>query len=347
MKKLKIFILVIGILLIFLSFLLNGYNVLKLVILAFGILLFTLSIVFSSYKSVFIIFFVPIILIILTYGIDMFLFYKYNKIPIYVIEEKSNNLISVYQSFMYRIYNCNNELILDYGYEKDFICNSDLLNTIKINDFFNDLKLIKNKYFNKFVKLEGKISKISGVEYIELAMFTNNKNSLNGYVNFNDNYKVRVLVNEDLSKYNIYDNLVVIGRVSKIEEKNETFVIYLDDSKLITSEIYDSFTYEIVENNAKTLNAIADLDDYYFYGLSYLNIKYSDDAIYEISYLLLDNKINLDDIISDNSASILRDEESIVVAKKYDLEKFNLLVCESGKKIFANKDFNLSVDLCY
>ena len=88
------------------------------------------------------------------------------------------------------------------------------------------------------------------------------------------------------------------------------------------------------------------LQNYYLYGISALNIKYANDAIYELSYLITDSRITLDDIVGDTSATNLYNEEETLIAKSYELEKFNVLVCENDKKIIANKNFELNINLC-
>ena len=45
-------------------------------------------------------------------------------------------------------------------------------------------------------------------------------------------------------------------------------------------------------------------------------------------------------------ATNLYDEEEVLQAKLYELDKFNVLVCENDKKIIGNKDFDLTIDLC-
>ena len=346
MKKRALVFLFIGLILVILPFCFNLYSLFRLLSLAVGIILITLSLAFSKFKNTFLIILLPIILIFFSYAVDTFLFYKFNRIPIFVYEIKSSSKVSTYNSFFYRIYNCNQELVLDYAYQKKYVCSDAALTTIDINDFLKNPNETYKEYKNKFVKLSGKISKINGNENIELGSYIIEEDSLNGYVNFNNNYAVEVSVSQDLSNFRIYDDLSVIGLVSKYEESDGKYYIYLEDVMLLPSESYESYIEEIKFNNSKDLISLVSEENYYLYGISSFNIRYSNNTLYELSYLITDSRITLDDLISDTSAINLNDENENLIAKKYELDNYNLLVCENSKKIIANKDFELNTELC-
>lgn len=346
MNKKSLVLLIIGFLLLIVAFIISSYNIIKLIFLLVGIILCSIGI-YVNYKNYITSILVCLFLLIASYGIDTFLFYKFDKIPIFVYEVVSNNKVKVYNSLFYRIFDCNNSLILDYGYKKNYVCDNLSLDQIDINEFLSDFENVYEKYNNKFVKITGKISKISGNDYLELNSYTLGENKLNGYVNFNSNYIVRVKVNENLSKYRIYDDITVIGRLESMKVDNGVFIFELVDSKLIASNVYDSFEYEVINSDDKDLISYVNLQNYYLYGINTIYLKYSNDTIYELNYLITDDRITLDDILKNaNSEEILRNEEGEIVANKYTLEKFNVLVCNNDKKIIANKDYNLSVDLC-
>ncbi len=340
MNKKVILFLIIGLLFIIIPYIFNTYNIIRLISILVGIILITISLIFYENKNIYIILITPIILIILTYTLDIFLYTKFNQIPIYIYEIKSNAKVSTYNSLFYRIYNCDNKLILDYNYEKKYSCNSDALDEIDINTFLiNPINSYK-EYKNKFIKITGKISKISGRDTLELNAYNIVDGALNGYVDFNKDYKIVVNLNEDLSDYCIYDYINIVGRVHSYKDG----VITLKDAYTIASEIYDEFTYEIINNDNKEIINI--VDNYYFYGIKAININYANNNIYELSYLINDAKIDIDKIIEDNKELILNDENNIKVATKYELEKFNILICESDKIIFGNKNYNMDTSLC-
>ena len=346
MKKKSVVLLVIGIILLIIPFIFSTYNLIRLIVLAIGIFLITLSFIFHENKNIYLVILTPIILIFLSYAIDTFLFYKFNRIPLFVYELKSSKSVSTYNSLFYRIYECDDDLILDYGYKKNYVCNENDLKVIDINTFLNDSNKTYQEYKGKFVKITGKISKLSGAESIELSSYKESTDSLNGYVSFNNNYILRIFVNENLNNYRIYDDITIIGRVESIIDENGISIINLVDAKLIPNNTYKTFTYEIVNSNDKNLLSLVSEQNYYLYGISNLNVRYANNTIYELSYLITDDRITLDDIIGNYSATNFYDESRNLVAKGYELEKFNVLVCENDRKIIANKNFELNSNLC-
>lgn len=340
MNKKMLFFLIIGLLLIIIPFIFSSYNIFRLISVILGILIITISCIFNPNRNIYLIIILPLLLIFVTYSIDIFLYIKFSRIPIYIYEIKSNEKISTYNSFFYRIYKCDNELILDYGYEKKYACSNDSLEEITVNDFLLNAEESYNQYKNKFVKITGKISKISGREQIELGLYETVDNSLNGYVNFNNDYKLQVNLNEDLTKYRIYDYVSVIGRVTSYN--NGTII--LQEAYTIPSDIYNDYTYEITLNNDTNLVNIT--DNYYLYGISTFYVKYAEDAIYELRYLLNDGKINIEDMIDNSGGEILRDEENNIIARNYNFDDFDILVCENDKYIFTNNEFDKNINLC-
>lgn len=339
-KKIVLSFIIIETLFIIIPFFFNTYSIFRLICVLLGILLITISLVLKENKNIYLIFIIPLILIGLTYSLDIFLYIKFSRLPIYIYEIKSNDQVSTYNSFFYRIYNCNNDLILDYGYEKKYACANDLLKEIDINAFLSNPLESYQKYKNKFVKIYGKISKISGREKMELDAFEIVDNSLNGYVNFHNDYKVSVVLDEDLSTYRIYDYVSVVGRVDKYENGTIT----LKDAYTIPSNIYEKFIYEVELSDSTQITNL--IDNYYLYGIKTLNIKYAENAIYELSYLIADGKITIDDIIGNSGGEILKDENDNIIAKKYELNDFNVLVCENSNYIFVNKKINIDNNFC-
>ena len=163
------------------------------------------------------------------------------KIDVIEIIEKEGHYSGTY---------CKKDLILDYGYNKNYACSNDLLETISVNKFLQDSKASFKEYKYKFVRINGKVSKISGNEVIEMAEYTKSDDVLNGYVNFNLSNSLKVLTKDDLSKYRIYDYIDVIGRVSEYQNG----VIELMDVVLIPSGLYDSYSFEIINNNDNNNN---------------------------------------------------------------------------------------------
>ena len=112
-KKVVISLIIIASLFTVVPFFFNTYNILRLISVLFGIILITLSLALKENKNIYLIFIIPLVLIGLTYSLDIFLYTKFSRLPLYIYEINSNDQISTYNSFFYRIYNCNNNLTLD------------------------------------------------------------------------------------------------------------------------------------------------------------------------------------------------------------------------------------------
>ena len=309
-------------------FLINIYSIFRIISLVLGIILITVSLCLKKKRNIFYIILVPLIMLVFSYGIDTLLFYTLRRVPVFSYAIKSSDKMRTYNSFFYRVFDCNGNLTLDYGYTKNYVCSNDCLDAININSFMQDAEESFKKYHHKFVHIYGKISKITGNENIELASFTESNNTLNGYVNFNLNNILIVNTDENLSKYRIYDYVDVYGKVTSINDGKIT----LTNTKLVASDIYDTYSFEIIASDDNKLTNLVKEKDYYYYGLNTINVKYDGDNIYELSYLLTDDRFKFDDLIKGKEYEVFKNEEDVEIAKKYKLEKFDLLECSNGKK---------------
>lgn len=341
MKKRIIILLGFGLTFMIVPFLLNTYSIFRIISILFGVLLITLSLCLKKKKNIFMKILIPLFLLAICYGTDTLLFYSFKRVPVFSYQIKSSKTMKTYNSFFYRVYDCNKKLVVDYGYQKNFMCESNTLDSININTFLQDPKESFKKYHTKFVKIKGKISKITGNESLELSSYSETSDILNGYVNFNLNNTVIVNTNEDLSMYHIYDYIEVIGLVDKISDNTIT----LKDTLLIPSILYKEYSYEVI-NNEDGLSDLNKEKNYYYYNISSVNVVYDDKNIYELSYLFLDEKLKYEDIIFKKTYDILKDDEDIEVAKVYDLEKFNILECNNGKTYFVNNKTKLKIEMC-
>lgn len=342
MKKRHIVLLGFGLTLMIVPFLINIYSIFRIISLVVGIILITVSLCLKKKRNIFYIILVPLIMLVFSYGIDTLLFYTLKRVPVFSYAIKSSDKMRTYNSFFYRVFDCNGNLTLDYGYTKNYVCSNDCLDAININSFMQDAEESFKKYHHKFVHIYGKISKITGNENIELASFTESDNTLNGYVNFNLNNILIVNTEENLSKYRIYDYVDVYGKVTSINDGKIT----LTNTKLVASNIYDTYSFEIIASDDNKLTNLVKEKDYYYYGLNTINVKYDGNNIYELSYLLTDDRFKFDDLIKDKEYEVFKNEEDVEVAKKYKLEKFDLLECSNGKKIVANSKSKANQSIC-
>lgn len=342
MKKRLIVLLGLGLTLMIVPFLINIYSIFRIISLVLGIILITVSLCLKKKRNIFYIILVPLIMLVFSYGIDTLLFYTLRRVPVFSYAIKSSDKMRTYNSFFYRVFDCNGNLTLDYGYTKNYVCSNDCLDAININSFMQDAEESFKKYHHKFVHIYGKISKITGNENIELASFTQGDDTLNGYVNFNLNNILIVNTDENLSKYRIYDYVDVYGKVTSINDGKIT----LTNTKLVASDIYDTYSFEIIASDDNKLTNLVKEKDYYYYGLNAINVKYDGDNIYELSYLLTDDRFKFDDLIQDKEYEVFKNDEDVEIAKKYKLEKFDLLECSNGKKIVANSKSKANQSIC-
>ena len=342
MKKRLIVLLGFGLTLMIVPFLINIYSIFRIISLVLGIILITVSLCLKKKRNIFYIILVPLIMLVFSYGIDTLLFYTLKRVPVFSYAIKSSEKVKTYNSFFYRVFDCNGDLTLDYGYTKNYVCSNDCLDAININSFMQDAEESFKKYHHKFVHIYGKISKITGNENIELASFTEGDNTLNGYVNFNLNNILIVNTEENLSKYRIYDYVDVYGKVTSINDGKIT----LTNTKLVASNIYDTYSFEIIASDDNKLTNLVKEKNYYYYGLNTINVKYDGDNIYELSYLLTDDRFKFDDLIKGKEYEVFKNDEDVEIAKKYKLEKFDLLECSNGKKIVANSKSKANQSIC-
>lgn len=342
MKKRLIVLLGLGLTLMIVPFLINIYSIFRIISLVLGIILITVSLCLKKKRNIFYIILVPLIMLVFSYEIDTLLFYTLKRVPVFSYAIKSSDKMRTYNSFFYRVFDCNGNLTLDYGYTKNYVCSNDCLDAININSFMQDAEESFKKYHHKFVHIYGKISKITGNENIELASFTQGDDTLNGYVNFNLNNILIVNTDENLSKYRIYDYVDVYGKVTSINDGKIT----LTNTKLVASDIYDTYSFEIIASDDNKLTNLVKEKDYYYYGLNTINVKYDGDNIYELSYLLTDDRFKFDDLIKGKEYEVFKNDEDVEIAKKYKLEKFDLLECSNGKKIVANSKSKANQSIC-
>lgn len=342
MKNRLIMLLGLGITIMILPFLINAYSIFRIIGLILGIILITVSLCLKKKRNIFFIILVPIILLVFSYGIDTLLFYTLKRVPVFSYAIKSSSKVKTYNSFFYRIYDCDGKLTVDYGYTKNYVCDNSMIESININKFMQDAEESFKKYHHKFVHIYGKISKITGNENIELASFSQSNDTLNGYVNFNLDNILVVNTNENLSQYRIYDYIDVYGKVSEYNNGK----IILTDTRLVASDIYDSYSFEIIANDDAKLSNLVKEKNYYYYGINSVNIKYDHDNIYELSYLLTDERFKFNDLIKDREFEVFKDDEDNEIAKKYKFDKFDYIECSNNKKIVANTKNNVDGSIC-
>ncbi len=329
-KKRKI-ILVIGIILMIVPFFINVYSIYKLISVCLGILLIDIYNAVNTKPNIFLLIYLPILLLIFTYSIDYIKTYTLKISPIYVLENKINDEISTYNSLFYRVYKCDNEYIFDNNYEKSFMCKTDSIKELDINTVLSDLDETYKNYHGTFIKVTGKISKITGTSNIMLYSYTESETPINGYVKFDNNKNLKINLNgEDISKYHIYDYITVVGLLSDYNKSNNELV--LDDIKIEDNNLYSEYNVHVIENDNKELKEY--IDNIYTYKIENVYLEYKLDK-FELSYAIKDKRITFDDFIKNVKSEKIND------STLYKLDKLNILKCSNDKIILTNGKENM------
>lgn len=338
MEKKRIIILIASLLLIIVPFFINVFTIYKLISLALGILLFDVFLALGKKMHLFLIIYLPILLLVFTYSLDYMKTYMFDLSPIYVLENKINNQVSVYNSLFYRIYKCQNQYIFDNDYQMNYACETNLISNVDINTLLSEPREFYRKNKHDFIKVTGKVSKIIGKSKIELKEYTVTDNSINGYVRFNDNSKLIVdLSGEEIRNYKIYDYITVVGLLDSYNKKTEE--LNLIDTKIEENNLYDNYLTEVIESD-KCDHTLKDyMEGYYTLCLDNVYLNYEVDN-YELSYALKDKKITFEELIKDS------EKETNNGHTFYNLSKFNILSCQNGKNILMNKNLAKDYSLC-
>lgn len=342
MKKVKTILIIIGLFISIIPFFIVPYSLIKLISLLTGIIMISLGIIINKKHSIIKIMTIPIIFMIGFYFIDIGISNLFSKPPIIAIRYKSSKKVTSYNSMFYHVLICDDKYYFQNGINNKYLCENGDIKTVDINEYLENPKESYRYTKNKFIHLVGKINTIVGDSSLSLSPFDKNEdNTLNGYVNFDTGRKVVLNgIKISQSEFYIYDIIEVIGYVSDYKETENSKEIFLSDAKIIKSKIYDK--YELIVNEINTYNKTTANDNFYYIGLSGIYYKYDDDNIYLLDYLLIDKRESIDNLIKDVKEVILEDTED----KLYEKEKYNIILCENKKIIFANKNTPNIKNIC-
>ena len=340
MKKENIIFIILGIIFTFLPFFIFTYSFFKLVSILIGIILLCIGLIFNTNNKIFKIILFPIMICIFVYLLDYYTFILFKKTPIISINYESSEKVNIYNSIMYRVYNCNNNLILDKKYQKSYACQNEDITLKNLNKFLEyEVNQVYKENKNKFVHLKGRISKIIGDNTIEIRPY-NGEVELNGYVNFDNSKKIVIEnVKIDPTKYYIYDEIEFIGLVDKYESIESEGIIYLTDAKIYESNIYNNYEIIINNNTSKDLENI--LDKVYYLGIDNIYYKFNEENIYDLSYVLSDKRDSIDNIVKGKEYDTLENDNRL-----YKFDKFNIIRCNNEKTIFINKNYKITNEIC-
>ena len=286
-----------------------------------------------------------LICLILLYAVDTTLVYTLKTKPIFSNKIKSSNNFITYDSLIYRQFECNDKNYFDLFYKKSDYCSFDSLKEKDINTLSSDIVNNFNKYRDRFYILDAKISHKEGNNKIELKSYDNSDENINGNVIFNDNIVYLANLDVDnIDELKVYDNIKIVARISKLKKENDGYKIILEDSHIYKLNDYKNFKINVVDNKSceKDKTEYVSISDYNYYTscLSNVYVVYDDD-VYELNYVLKDEKITLNDLIK-NYDEIEENENTTL----YKFEKYNILVCDSNNIIIGNKKLSLENNYC-
>ena len=217
--------------------------------------------------------------------------------------------------------------------KQGYLCDMSNIDTVYSNSFLSTVIENYSDYKNQYVKINGKISKKNGLNYIEMQAYDPNSESINGSVTFYENITLRILFTnneEELNNYDIYDNITVIGSIKNLETINGSHYIYMSDAKVLSIRNLDKYKISFTIDNKcdeKTMIYSDDTKDIYEYCLLNAFITYEDGSNYELGNVLSSGKLNIDEMIN-NYKTKEEDKENIL----YKFDNYNILVCNNTEK---------------
>ncbi|MGM9834426.1 MAG: hypothetical protein ACI31M_01440 [Bacilli bacterium] len=300
---------------------------------------------------------IPLLIIIGALGmlfIDTVIAINFSRIPVFSYNIITNNNSRVYNAIGYRIWSCEGKPYkVDKLYKLGYYCDVNDMEEMNSNAFLGEIVDNFDDYKNRYIKISGKISRKESINYIEMQAYQPNGISLNGYVNFSDNVTLRVVFKNgasELSSYDIYDNITVVGKIWYLRENNGNYVVYMDDSKIVNEMNFDNF--EIITNDQNSCEMdqklLYEAADYSLYStcLDSVIFKFDEKNIYEISSVLSSGKISINKILDRANNKI---KEDTTGTEMYIFDKFNIIKCSESTGsaiIIGNSDLTLQDAYC-
>ena len=249
--------------------------------------------------------------------------------PVIALYYKADN-ITIYNAIGYRTWRCQDQkIVIDYFYQKEFLCDAKQIKTIEINTFSNQIITNYAAYDNQFVKIKGRISRIDGLTNIEMQAYNQTDNSVNGYVQFADGITLRVnfdSAQEVLTNYELYDIITVMGRIKDIAQNNDQQIINMVDSQIISDNSYQDFKLSLASNQLlyeepKLTYNSPKLAIWNQFANS-LMVTFNNQEIYELEFVLSSNKLTVNQILAKANTLATNYEQTIKVYSYNDYQIF-------------------------
>ena len=319
-------------------YLINRLNfirpILWIIIVGLLTIVFTKSLKLSFRRA----FLLGIMLFLASVVIDGIMVSIFKVIPAYTYNIIKSDKTIIYYSPGLKVWQCeeNNykDLIVDQFNSKGYACDATDLATIDSNSFLNSIVENYNEYYNRYVKVRGKISKKNGQISIEMKPYSQVDITVNGYVEFADNITLKIIFAEnepDLDNYDVYDEIIVVGLIKSLDQRDGQYVVIMDNSKIASYKTLDN--YEISVNEQKKckkdpvfVSTVA-AKDIYSYCLDDIVVSFPE-AKYELIDALSANKITIEDVYKNYTAKEQGPDGANYI---YHLEGYSVLVCDESK----------------
>lgn len=337
-SKLNKILLIISFVLIVLSIVLETSGVIRPLLWLTSLLLLIFNLV-KNYKlklnsSIFLF----IIFFMLSLFIDGIIVVSLKRIPVFAYNITNTENARVYNAIGLRVWQCdkNNytDVKVDLFNNKGYMCNIEDIDIIDSNSFLNSIVENYNDYKNLYVKINGKISKKTGRNYIEMSPYENKDITLNGYVSFADNITLRIIFNEDsplLDSYDVYDEITVVGIIKNLEIEGNKYVIYMYESKVLSTIELKEYNITATSSSKcteeKNIIYTNENNKIYTQCIDNIIVTYPNETKYELAYVLSSNKLKIDEIYNQALSETKSEEDESII---YNFETYNILVCDKN-----------------
>lgn len=217
--------LILGIFLVVISFFITNH-LLQFIIINIGIIILIISCVIERQHKKIAILIYSIIIFSIAQFFDYLTIKYFNKPPILTYNVMEFNNVKIYDSFFYRVWQCNtekNEYIVDDLQKIGYFCNMDYIESTNINNYAVELVSNFSRYYNTYIKLNGIVYDVNE-EFIILKSYIYKDEKLI----FNDNLTIKIYLNSSFNNIKKNQEIEVTGKVIEINDK----VVYLDDTTI-------------------------------------------------------------------------------------------------------------------
>ncbi len=350
MRYKRIIYLFVGILLLVTSYLLVSNNYLKFILLIMS-LFCLLQVVINKNKLVTFMSFIGVI--ILTVALDFVLVSSTDIMPLYSIKYSVGNNVDVYERFNNRVWDCNSNKVIDNEINESFMCSNIELEGNDSNVIVHDLIKSFDDFEYHYLRIDGKVNRISSNTQIDLRTYVEVDETLNGYVEFSEDLIYRFNFNDEnslLDKYYAYDYISIIGQLESVSYIDNQTILNFVNSKIIESDLYDNYelvvtSKEVCEDDENNTLLISDDEkDIYNYCLDSVVVRYNEEIVYDLSYLLQLDKIKIEEVLDKNMELEYVNDNVL-----YDFDDFRIIKCvgeEKSSYIIGSNSLTLEDMVC-